>query len=293
MIQSKTIKLYLMDGEPTQRIKCTLQNWIGIAYKIPRTMLEDCKVGNGEIVQHLKQTGIYFLIGKDAETDHNSIYIGQAVVRKNGDGLLGRILEHKANKKERYWNDWNEVIVLTTQNDSFGPTEISYLENKFTELARNANRYDIQNGNDPNQGNVTEEIESELAEYLIYAKMIVGVLGHNVFEPILKPSILSERANRMQPTFKYKGKLNATGVMTSEGFVVIKGSQISPKVSQSAHEFTVKARLQYATKIDNEFCLVENILFSSPTAAAGFVGGCSLSGNVMWVTSDGKTPKDF
>ena len=50
--------------------------------------------------------------------------------------------------------------------DSFGPTEISNLENKFTNLARNAGRYDVKNGNDPNPGNNTEEKESELLEYV-------------------------------------------------------------------------------------------------------------------------------
>ena len=163
MAKGKTIQVFLMDGDPTQRIKCTLQNWTGIVYKIPRTMLDTCKDGNKDIVKHLKQTGIYFLLGSNADTGLQSIYIGQAVVRKNGEGLLCRIQEHKRNSKERYWNDWNEVIVLTTQNDSFGPTEVSYLENQFTSLAKYAARYDVLNGNEPNQGNITEEKESELS----------------------------------------------------------------------------------------------------------------------------------
>ena len=36
----KVINLFLMDSEPNGRIKCTLANWTGIAYKIPRTMLQ-------------------------------------------------------------------------------------------------------------------------------------------------------------------------------------------------------------------------------------------------------------
>ena len=43
MPRSKTIKLFLMDGEPSGRIKCSLANWTGIAYKIPRTALDKCK----------------------------------------------------------------------------------------------------------------------------------------------------------------------------------------------------------------------------------------------------------
>lgn len=293
MSRGKTIQVFLMDGDPSQRIKCTLQNWTGIVYKIPRTMLDECKDGYGDIVKHLKQTGIYFLLGQNADTGINSIYIGQAVVRKNGEGLLYRINEHKRNNKERYWNDWNEAIVLTTQNNSFGPTEISYLENQFTDLAKKANRYDILNGNDPNQGNVTEEKESELQEYIDYARMIIGVMGHTVFEPMIKPLTINEsKESTKSITFIYKGKLDAKGVLTNEGFVLLKGSALNVKLSKSAHEFTVKARKQYASKILDGHT-TEDILFSSPSAAAGFVGGCSLSGNVMWRTEDDKSPKDF
>ena len=39
MANGKNFNLFLMDGEATGRIKCTLANWTGIAYKIPRTYL--------------------------------------------------------------------------------------------------------------------------------------------------------------------------------------------------------------------------------------------------------------
>ncbi|MGN1104380.1 MAG: GIY-YIG nuclease family protein, partial [Candidatus Coproplasma sp.] len=180
-MRGKTINFYLIDGEPTKRIKCTLQNWTGIVYKIPRSMLDDCKEGKSDITGHLKNAGVYFLLGEDSKNGEKSIYIGQSVVRKNHEGLLCRILEHRRNTQEKYWSDWNEVIVLTTQNNVFGPTEISYLENHFTALAKEARRYVVKNGNEPNQGNITEEKESELLEYIDYAKMIIGVLGHVAF----------------------------------------------------------------------------------------------------------------
>jgi hypothetical protein len=41
--RGKSINLFLMDGTPNGRIKCTLANWTGVAYKIPRTELDKCK----------------------------------------------------------------------------------------------------------------------------------------------------------------------------------------------------------------------------------------------------------
>ena len=55
--EEKIIQLYLMDGDVNGRIKCTLANWTGLAFKIPRTSLDVCKDR-----PELKQTGVYFLL---------------------------------------------------------------------------------------------------------------------------------------------------------------------------------------------------------------------------------------
>ena len=40
---------------------------------------------------------------------------------------------------------------------------------------------DVKNDNDPTPGNISEEKESELDEFIEYAKVIVGTLGHIIF----------------------------------------------------------------------------------------------------------------
>lgn len=44
-----------MDGEVTGRIKSTLANWTGIAYKISRIEINKCKDR-----EDLSQSGVYF-----------------------------------------------------------------------------------------------------------------------------------------------------------------------------------------------------------------------------------------
>lgn len=177
--RGKNIQLFLMDGEASGRIKCTLANWTGVAFKIPRTELDRCKDRDD-----LKQSGVYFLFGASDKTGKNVVYIGQAGARKNGEGILNRLQEHKRNPEKDYWT---EAIVLTTSNNSLGATEISYLENRFCNMAIEAKRYEVKNGNDPTPGNITEEKESEMEEFIDYAKVIMGTLGHKLFEPINKP----------------------------------------------------------------------------------------------------------
>lgn len=104
------------------------------------------------------------------QTGENVVYVGQAGVRKNGEGLLYRLQEHKCNPDKDYWT---EAVVFTTSNNSFGPTEISYLENRFTNMAVAAKRYLVKNSNDPTLGNITEEKESELEEFIDYAYQTV------------------------------------------------------------------------------------------------------------------------
>ena len=291
MARGKSINLFLMDGDANGRMKCTLANWTGVAYKIPRTELERCKERDD-----LKQSGVYFLLGKTEDTDEDVVYIGQAGARKNGEGILNRLQEHKRNPEKDYWT---EAIVFTTSNNSFGPTEISYLENRFCGLATQAKRYVVKNGNDPTPGNITEEKESELEEFIDNAKIIMGTLGHKVFVPIIIPTTVPTTDVPTTSTtdvsdeilyFEHSG-VKATGRRTTEGFVVFKGSQIVAKLTKSCPDPTLRNREKYADKIDATFCLMEDILFTSPSSAASFIGGASLSGNATWRNADGITLK--
>lgn len=279
MARGKTIKLFLMDGDPSGRIKCTLANWTGIAYKIPRTALDKCK--NMEV---LKQSGVYFLFGTNRQ-DNAVVYIGQAGIRKNGKGLLSRIKEPHSSI-----DYWTEAVTLTTTNNSFGPTEISYLENRFCNIALQAGRYIVKNGNDPNPGNITEETESELEEFIDYAKIVMGALGYKVLEPVAP----SAEAGDPQPLLHLEyGKGKAAGKRASDGFVVLQGSVINPTVARSCPERAVKDRRKYADRLDENGVLLADLLFPSPSAAAAFVGGASMSGNAMWKDAEGRTLKEL
>ena len=294
MAHGKNIQLFLMDGDAVGRIKCTLANWTGVAFKIPRTELDKCKDR-----EDLKQSGVYFLFGTSDETGKGIVYIGQAGARKNGEGILNRLQEHKRNPEKDYWT---EAIVFTTSNNSLGPTEISYLENRFCNMALKAKRYDVKNGNDPTPGNITEEKESEMEEFIDYAKVIMGTLGHKLFEPINKPIVNSSQTSvddsgsetiklHLERTIKNVGKVEANGAQTTEGFVVLQGSHISP-IDDDTVPTVIKERRQKA-QLDENYVLQEDLLFTSPSYAAMFVIGKSANGLTSWKTSDGRTLKSL
>lgn len=292
MKHSKNFNLFLMDGEVTGRIKCTLSNWTGIAYKVPRPYLEKCKDR-----QDLKQSGVYFLFGKNDDGD-DEVYIGQAGIRKNGEGVLFRVAEHL--KDEIYFSD---AVMLTTQNNSFGPTEISYLENKFTNMAIDVDRYKVRNGNDPNPGNVTEEKESELEDFIDYSKMVLGVLGYKIFVPIVDKELkIEDKIYDTKELLLYlsrkSGKSNrqieAKCKRTDEGFVVLKDSMIetidSIAIPKSIKELR-KGCIDKNEIIDGR--ISKNYLFNSPSYAAAFVLGTSANGKTSWRNEKGITLKDL
>lgn len=288
-VRGKSINIFLMDGKADGRIKCTLANWTGIAYKIPRTDIEFCKDRDD-----LKQSGVYFLFGVSDETGENVVYIGQAGERKNGEGLLYRLQEHKRNQDKDYWT---EAIVFTTANNSFGPTEISYLEHRFCKLANEANRYVVKNGNEPSAGHITEEKECELEEFIEFAQIIMGTLGHKVFIPHQGTTItIPENSNipAAEKVMQLKhSKLKAHGRRTSDGFVVLKDSQVAPKETRSCPGTIRNLRQKYADKVSDNYILKEDVGFNSPSAAAGFVTFSSINGMTAWVDSDGNTLKDL
>ena len=284
MSQGKNINLFLMDGEASGRIKCTLANWTGIAYKIPRTMLDKARD-----ISYLNQTGVYFLFGTMEDSGDPVVYIGQAGVRKNGRGILCRLDEHKRESKMDYWT---EAVAFTTSNNSFGPTEISYLENRFCNMAIEANRYHVKNGNEPNPGNITEEKESELEEFIFYTKLVMGALGYKIFEPLIVygREQSKEEISDDEPFLYFKTeKAEATGKRTSEGFVVLAGSSISSKQTRSCPESVIRLLKKHADRVDENGKLKVDILFTSPSSAASFVGGSSLNGNIMWKDVMGRT----
>ena len=165
-----------------------------------------------------------------------------------------------------------------------------------------AKRYEVKNSNDPTPGNITEEKESEMEEFIDYAKVIMGTLGHKVFEPLNKPVNAATQVSNdtvtedaielhLERTIKNVGKVEANGKQTTEGFVVLQGSSISP-VDDDTVPAVIKDRRAKA-QLDENHILQEDILFSSPSYAAMFVIGKSANGLTSWKTADGKTLKSL
>jgi len=302
-MRGKPVTLYLMDGVLNGRIKCSLPNWTGEVYRIPRVDLEKCE---GRAA--LSQSGVYLLIGFSEPENKHHAYVGQAGVRANGEGILCRLREHRRDRGPESVFYWNEAVVFTTSNNSFGPTEMSFLENRFCVMAREAGRYRVENAIIPTPGNLTEEKESELEEFIDYAMIAVGLLGHKLFEKIRAtegvvpptegsvPPAVEVSSNSaglaliLRHTNRGSGQVNeATGMRTAEGFVVLKGSRIAQEQDEYASIPPWLKEARAKADKDAEGFLREDVLFGSPSSAASFVVGGQRNGLIMWKTADGRS----
>ncbi|MDR2162905.1 MAG: DUF4357 domain-containing protein [Clostridiales Family XIII bacterium] len=175
---------------------------------------------------------------------------------------------------------------------------LSYLENRFCNLTIATKRYIVKNGNDPSPGHITEEKESELEEFVDYAKIIMGTLGYKVFEPLLQMAPTATDADGVVSETGAVFGINrsgtdAKGMLTSEGFVVLAGSVIRKELVPSASDSIKASRENNKESVDESGIVTKDILFRTPSGASAFVLGAPTNGNVEWKTADGKKLKDI
>lgn len=286
MTQPRTVGLFLMDGTSDGRIKCSLDNWVGKVYLIPRT-----EVTRSKDRPELTQTGIYLLLGTDDASGDDFVYVGQAQERKNGNGVLGRVAEHLNEKDKDYFT---HAIVIIDSENSFGPTEISYLENAFYKLAKDADRYEVKNQNVPPSGNVTEEKQASLDKFIDSSKTIISALGYRVFDPVVStgPDRSSSAEHLSSPSeqtlYLSTSTSSGEGRQTSDGFVVLKGAHLCKKIMPSIPRQAKRDREKYSNRISDDWILLQDTLFTSPSAASSFITAYSTSGKSMWKSKAGK-----
>lgn len=253
------------------------------AYRIPRT-----EITRSAEREELKQTGVYLLFGTDADSGDEIAYVGQARERKNGNGVLGRVMEHFRQEKNEYFT---HAVMLVTSDDSLGPTEISYLENAFHSRALAAGHVRTLNSNDPSPGTATEEKKADLEEFIAYATIAIGSLGYRIFEKTDDEKASATAAPAPAPDAEPPLKLDSAGArgegrQVADGFVVLAGSQLRMSLTPSAPDSVQKHRDHYEDRIDNGV-LKKDTVFSSPSAAAQFLMGASANGKLQWKTELG------
>ena len=227
MAFSKTIQLYIFDGNPNGRIMCELSNWNGRVYKIARN--EIAAFSRRADSDH---TGVYFLLGKNEE-NRDTVYIGEA------EKVATRLKQHLREREADYWND---CICIMSKDDLRNKAHVKYLEHQFYQLAQQAGRAIVLNSTVPTCSSLSAYDEAMLKEFISNAKLLVNTLGYKVFDTIEETTI--QYAHTAQPYFYLKAArgADAKGLLVSDGFAVLQGSSVASSTVASMPNCLQKLR---------------------------------------------------
>lgn len=279
MAYGKSIELFLANGTADSLITAELSNWNGKAIKIPRIEVSECNRDD------IKGAGIYFLFCKE-DDDSDSVYIGEA--ENIQERLIQHLRDYSSEKEKYYWN----TAVLFVERD-LNKALIRYLENRLVEIARKSKRYIVLTKNTYRNTVMKESQIAAMEEFVDNIKILISSLGYKVLEPMLQNDSVLSQDNEM--LYLTVGGTEAKAMITTEGFVLISGSSVNEKTTvKSLSAGMVKLRNKYldAGKVKN-WKTVEDILFSSSSAAAVFVLGYSVSGPATWKDKNGRTLKEI
>ena len=270
-----TIKLFLPNGDAQSLRIAELSNWTGKVLAAPRSELESILER-----EELKQSGIYFLLGIDAETGKPKAYIGEA------EDVGKRLRQHR--EKEF----WIQVIVFVSKDENLTKSHIRYLEGRLIEEAKRIDRFELEN--DQTSGAKLPEADREDMEvFLTRISQFLPVMGCDILVPLVK--IEKNKSTSASLTFPIKGLL-ATGQRTANGFVVFKNSEATLDLRPSAPPWVVQQRDKFIadgtfSKLADKFKLTKVVEFTSPSAAAAIVCGGHVNGLTAWRNADGKNLK--
>ena len=272
----KIIELYLKDGTEEGRWKATLSNWNGVGYKIPRGMLKKC-----DDLPELNTPGVYFLFGKDDDTGRQFIYVGEA------EDVRKRLSQSHTFDKDSYWT---EAVIFLASDGSLDKGRVKYLEHRFYTIAVDAKRYLVKNGNTPTKSALPSSAQDSLEGFIINVKLVLLALGHKAFIPLPSSDMGKVKSGEDDLLYLTRSKpkpWRAIGKVTAEGFWVLQGSYIHPKLASYVPANVRKAREQYKGCINEEYILQEDLCFGSPSFASTFVCGKNTSGPNEWKNAKG------
>lgn len=274
-MNQNVVTMILKNGTATGIIQCNLDEWIGVSYKIPRSKMKEAKDLKG-----INNTGVYILLGVDEDTGENRAYIGEA------EDIYVRLLQHNKNKEF-----WSECIAFISQDNSLNKAHIKYIENKLYTKANKVRRYEIDQIT-PTKSSLDDADEIRAIKFLEKVILLTSVYGYHMFD-----EILSEENKNENNKLLYLNNNNieyAKGILTDEGFVILKGSKIKSKIANSLSTSLVKyAERERSSKDIKNNVFVNNHLCSTPSMAAVIILGRNSNGYNEWKNKDGIKLKDL
>lgn len=278
-MHGKTMEVFWFDGTGDGIVTAEMSNWSGEAIKIPRKDMDIC----AKEFDEASGAGVYFLFCEEENTNGDSVYIGET------ENVLKRLTQHiqdyNAGKEKFYWH-----TAIAFLGKDLNKANIRFIENELVETAKGLG-VDVLTKNTYKDTVLKKSQKAAAHEFIDNIKVLLQALGY----PILKEG----QKETSDTKFLYcKGETaDAKGYVSTNGFMVLKGSHVSDHVSESLKKY-VKSYALLRQQLENDGTIVDGVFqsdyeFKSPSAAADVVKGHSVNGNEAWKTAEGTKLKDL
>ncbi|WP_028303196.1 GIY-YIG nuclease family protein [Oceanospirillum maris] len=274
--QPRTIQIFLPSGDPAGIRIAEQTTSILRLIEVPRSDIAEFVA-----LPEAKQVGLYFLVSGE---NKDELYIGQS-------GEVGaRLIQHHRDEKK----DWERALVLVSLTNNLTQTHVLYLESLSIETAKNCQRYSLQNGNGGQKPHTPIPLKADCDQIHDIARLLLATLGYPIFEPLTESA--SDTATRV---FKCRRTgVDAHGIYTNEGMVVLKGSSAPMTTKRKTEQRFYDKRDSLLAKgviavEGGRFVFQRDYLFQTPSAATMLLLLATSNGWVDWKTEQGVTLNDY
>jgi hypothetical protein len=275
----KTIRLFLVDGVSSGLMTLEVMNWTGKVLVLPRSQL--AKAGSRS---EARRTGVYMLVGPDPDAASRSmVYVGES------DDVYQRLLQHDGDEDKDFAT---RLVLLVSKDENLTKAHGRYLEHRIIELTKASGRAKLVNGQAGSPVNLPESDRADMDGFLEQMQLVLPVLGFDFTQPKIDASSIADspESESVSPTFV----LSEVGVMAKareidDEFVVLKGSTarkqgVNSWIAYKAlrDQLVQEGKLVEETGDPDRYLVVDDIPFSSPSAAATVLLARTTNGRTHW-----------
>lgn len=295
-MQGRSVRLFLVDGTPTGILTAEIMNWTGHMLVAPRSRLPEALLRD-----EAGRTGIYFLIGDDPDEPLKlRVYIGE------GDSVADRLKSHAKDSSKDFWT---RACVVSSKDTNLTKAHVRFLESRLVELAKQAGRSNIANGNAPGPKALPESDIADMEYFISQVQIILPVVGFEVLRPKAQqlpqsaanyaeaaPSTAQLSLSLSSPKHGYK----ATAVEVDGEITVLSGSTATTSSDFASNGYApLRQELMRTGRLapSNDpqlLVFTEAVPFQSASAAAAVITNRNTNGRTAWrIAGTNQTLKDW
>lgn len=290
--KAKTIKVRLVDGDPSGVRTAGIQSTNFQAVSLPRIRLNELKKAELSVIS---KQGAYILIGPKKSNNMRDVYIGQSSSK-----VIGRLRQHNNPNSKEFKEFWESAVVFTTIDNEVN-SKTKYIEKALMFNCEENRNLTIVNDNSSsyNSDQLPTSDDDFVADFIEASKIMLLCLGYELLQEPLSSSSESlirskSKKNAKAEIFVCSGDGGVYAEMTIDqnGYIVVaKGSIAKGTMTEGIRPKKKSDRKRLIhTKVlkkhGDNFIFAKDHRFGSVSDAATQIKGSLRDGNKEWRLKD-------